>query len=587
LGPDSVVVATGGGRGITAELLMALARAAEAPPTLYLLGRVQPAASSTLPSRRDFLEAERGRRPGTTMAELTAAYDRLQAATETRRTIERLTELCGEGRVHHLRCDVSDRAALVAAVAHVHAAHDRVDLLVNAAGLHFGGSVRATSLENARLVRDTKLLGYLNLRAAFAERPPRRWYNIGSLLAVLGWPGEAPYCSGNELLNTAAGWSRRFGPDDERTLALPLWNEAGFAAEPITRDLLRRQAALTGVSNREGAALFLAELTAGDGAAEITYLGSAERELLSSDRSRDRSTAPLLVQPAGASQYSFVPDIARRDGYLKHHRIQGSPVLPGALVVELAAEASVSRGSEGVLLTVRDVEFHAAIRGEQHPRSGYRVRVSESASASGHDDWLTVGVYSDVTAPDGRVLRKDRLHAQLVLRPGVAPCVAPGPWGPVRPSRGRSVRPPWYEDGALLRLDGPFLSLVEVTAEGALTRARFAPDVGAWADRFRSMRLPVLLLDALIQLAVVARGAATGRVTDMIPEGVARVSFFTAQTDVALLEEHGPIAVTADTEGSAMALAPDGTILLQVQGVRTAGVRQRDDHRRVSGAESP
>jgi NAD(P)-dependent dehydrogenase (short-subunit alcohol dehydrogenase family) len=115
---------------------------------------------------------------------------------------------------------VTDTDAVTAAVDHVFAAHNRVDLLVNSAGLHNGGT--SVPLDQAQAVRDTKLLGYLNLRKALEGRLPRRWYNIGSLLAVLGWPGEADYCAANDLLNVAASWQRAFGAAEETTLALPL-----------------------------------------------------------------------------------------------------------------------------------------------------------------------------------------------------------------------------------------------------------------------------------------------------------------------------------------------------------------------------
>ncbi|ARF58897.1 SDR family oxidoreductase [Streptomyces gilvosporeus] len=258
LGRDSVVVATGGSRGLTARVLEALA--ARAAPTVYVLGRQEPAPRADIGTRAAFLTTARRDHPDWSVARLSAEYDRLAAAAQARDTLDRLARHCGPDRVHHLVCDITDPDAVRAAIDQVHASHPRVDLLLNAAGLHNGGTVGRVTLDRMRRVRDTKLLGYLHLRAAFAGRAPRRWFDFGSLLAVLGWPGEADYCSGNDLLAAAARRNHRFGERNETSLGWSLWDESGFAAVPVTRDLLRSQALLTGIGDEEGTTTFLAEL---------------------------------------------------------------------------------------------------------------------------------------------------------------------------------------------------------------------------------------------------------------------------------------------------------------------------------------
>ncbi|GAA4015009.1 hypothetical protein GCM10022247_42400 [Allokutzneria multivorans] len=483
--PIDVVVAVGGARGLTARLLADLAR--EHQPTIYVLSRTGPGAD--VGPRQAFITEN----PQWTIREASAEFDRRSAAAEVRRTLEVLTELCGSGKVRHIPCDVTDAAAVTTAVEQLPA---RVDLLINAAGLHNGGGVRSVSLERARAVRDTKLLGYLNLRRAFAGREPSRWINFGSLLAVLGWPGEADYCSGNDVLNAAASWQRRFGGTHETTLSWALWTESGFAAQPVIRDLLLRQSALTGLSDADGSALFAAELSTVDGAAEVTHLGPAERRLVS-----------LRWRPSGE--------------FLSCHRIRGRSVVPAAMIIDRIARP-------GDVLT--DLEFHAPVL----PDADYRV--------------TTGAVLSDVA-----VLKDPRVHVTYNVHKGQFSGAS------VERIEGAAITPPFYSPGGEVELSGPFASLRDARISESGASAVFAPSL---KDRdFTAFRLPVLLIDALVQLSLLPRVA--------IPVRVGRVELRTDLNDVELLSRHGKsIVLTTDASGAAVASVA-GTVLVLVAGVET------------------
>ncbi|MCP3805266.1 SDR family oxidoreductase [Allokutzneria sp. A3M-2-11 16] len=487
-----VVVAVGGARGLTARLLADLARAHR--PEIYVLSRTSPGERTDVGTRQSFIAAN----PQWTVQEASTEFDRLLAGARARRELDLLTGLCGPGKVRHIPCDITDSAAVMAAIDQV---PPRVDLLINAAGLHNGGEVRSVPLERARAVRDTKLLGYLNLRRAFAGREPARWVNFGSLLAVLGWPGEADYCSGNDILNAAATWQRHFGGTHETTLSWALWRESGFAAQPVIRDHLLRQNALTGLSDRDGCALFAAELSSVDSAPEVTYLGPAERALIS-------------------------PRWCPSAGFLEHHRVRGRAVVPAAMLVDL-----VARPGE----VVTDLEFHAPVL----PGSDYRVTGDR--------------VLSDLIAPNGALLKADRVHMTYTIHKGSSgsPVVERVPGSP--------ITPPFYGPGGEVELSGPFASLRDVRTSDAGGSAVFAPSLGEWD--FASFRIPVLLVDALVQLLLLPRTA--------IPVRIGRIELRTDLNDVELLSRYGnEIVLATDTSGSAVASVA-GDVLAVVSGVRT------------------
>jgi len=135
-----------------------------------------------------------------TPGEAIRRFDRLAAARETARTVDRLAALCGPDAVRSLRADVTDAAQVRAAARRIGDAHGRVDLLVNAAGLHHGGHCAAKSLEAFRRIRDVKPLGYHALREAFRDVPVRHWCNFGSLSGVLGLPGEIDCAAASALV---------------------------------------------------------------------------------------------------------------------------------------------------------------------------------------------------------------------------------------------------------------------------------------------------------------------------------------------------------------------------------------------------
>ena len=73
LGPDSVVLAAGGSRGIAAELLLAVARRYR--PTIYVLGRSDIATEqAAIPARADYIRLQLQNQPGVSVADLTREY---------------------------------------------------------------------------------------------------------------------------------------------------------------------------------------------------------------------------------------------------------------------------------------------------------------------------------------------------------------------------------------------------------------------------------------------------------------------------------------------------------------------------------
>ena len=213
---SSVVLAVGGARGITAELMKSVAE--HFRPRLYLLGddaprripargvrglatRSSPAGAPTTsaPSAR----RTRTRIPGSSTASSTAWSLRATRAAN----LDEMSRHCGADRVTYVAADVTDGDALAAAIDGILAAEGKIDLVVNAPGINRAASIPQKSFADFRAVRDLKLRAYQNLKRALRESPPRMWCNFGSFIGFTGQLGETDYASANDMLATGAAYA--------------------------------------------------------------------------------------------------------------------------------------------------------------------------------------------------------------------------------------------------------------------------------------------------------------------------------------------------------------------------------------------
>jgi NAD(P)-dependent dehydrogenase (short-subunit alcohol dehydrogenase family) len=98
-----------------------------------------------------------------------------------------------------LDMDVSDEAAVAAAVAKVIERHGRIDVVVNCAGIVLEGTAQQTSRAGWQRVLDVNLTGtFLLCRHTLPHMIERRCgaiVNVGSDAALVGQTGQAAYCA--------------------------------------------------------------------------------------------------------------------------------------------------------------------------------------------------------------------------------------------------------------------------------------------------------------------------------------------------------------------------------------------------------
>ncbi|MDQ4102916.1 MAG: SDR family oxidoreductase, partial [Actinomycetota bacterium] len=265
LGPDSVVLLTGGARGITAQVAIGLARACGCH--LELVGRTPlpvgdedpvTAAATDRVALRQLLARAGGRSP----AEIEAAASRILAEREIRAT---LAELAGvAASVRYSAVDVRVSAAVSTLMDEVYHRHGRLDGIVHGAGVLADRLLVDKTPEAFTQVWSTKVDG---ARALVGSAREGLGFLVlfSSVSGVFGNRGQVDYAAANDALDTLARiWASR---TRGRVVAVDWgpWAEPGEGTGMVSAEL-KREYARRGVGLIEpddGVTCLLGELVGG------------------------------------------------------------------------------------------------------------------------------------------------------------------------------------------------------------------------------------------------------------------------------------------------------------------------------------
>jgi len=613
---DSVVLAVGGARGITAELMKALAE--QFGPKLYVVGsnpldtypdEVYAGSDEDFAAgRRAYLRAQLAARPGTPVAALNREYDRMADARAARRNLDVMAAHCGPARVRYLTCDVTDPDAVRQVVDTVLAAEPGIDLLVNAAGRNGSALIPDKDFATFRAVRDLKLRSHRNLKRALADRPPRLWCGFGSLLGFFGQRGEADYASGNDFLATAATYASQVRGVDEITIGWTLWSGVGMGANDLVSRYYDRRGFYTSMAVAEGVHHFVRELHAPGRTPYLVHLGDAERRTVEGfypgffqapAAARERPTGFYLRRETGrrpdAVGFECVFDLSA-DGYLRHHLVRGHPTLPGMFMTEIAAEAAMTLRPGWCPVGFTDLRFERFLRlyGDQPATKHIHARVVDQTP-----DLVTVAVRlaTDVVAPNGTVLARDRTHfsARVLLAQKFPTAPRWQPWQP-DPTE-VAVPDPYHHPDAPAWLTGPFVTTTGTRLHPRGKRARYAPRLAAGDPTWSRFEVPALLLDGMARTGVL--NLVDGHLVPVAaPVAVRRIDLYQNANDLTLAAR-GPVELYATpaefaltgpgaTGNRFVAMAPDGRVVAQIKDITATVLGHLDlDTDRFQAADDP
>ncbi|HEX3530292.1 MAG TPA: type I polyketide synthase [Thermoanaerobaculia bacterium] len=326
LGPQDVLLVTGGGKGIAAECALDLARVTGA--RLALLGRSAPEND----------------------AELAANLDRMRAA--------------GADPLY-LAADVTDGAAVRAAVERIAAVRGPVTAVLHGAGTNTPCLLGALDETAFWRTLAPKVRGLDNVLQAVDADRLRLLVTFGSIIACTGLRGEADYAAANELMALRAARFGRAHPACRcLTLQWSVWSGVGMGERLGTLESLIRQG-ISPIPPDAGLAALRALLARRLDVSSVVVTGRfGEPPTLEIERPE----VPLLrflekprVFYPGVELVVDTEISADTDPYLADHVFRGEPLFAAVLGLEAMAQAARLVTGIGELPVFENVELRRPV----------------------------------------------------------------------------------------------------------------------------------------------------------------------------------------------------------------------------------
>ena len=320
-----VIVVSGGGRGVTAASVIALAKETQA--SFILIGRTElgdePPEARGLASdaelKRALLTSAAAQGLKLTPKQLEQQVQRILADREVRATLAALT--AAGSRVRYAAADVRDASQLGNILDSARTEFGPITGLVHGAGVLADAPLHKKTLDGFDRVFETKVGGLCALLDATAGDALKLICLFSSVAARSGNVGQSDYAMANEILNKVAlAEQARRGPAClVRALGWGPW-DSGMVTPGLKAMFESRGISLIPLA--DGARAFVADVLDGETESPEVILG-------------DGVLAGLPTHPIPAEgRIARVVAHVTRQPYLLDHRVQGKVVLAVVQVLE-------------------------------------------------------------------------------------------------------------------------------------------------------------------------------------------------------------------------------------------------------------
>lgn len=241
LSKDSVVLLTGGARGITA--LMAIELAQRFQCQLELVGRSalpiaeESAATKGVTDQRQLRQALLSENPSRKPAEVESLVRRVLAERDISATFAAIK--AAGGRVNYHALDVRDESALTTLVADIYARAGRIDGVFHGAGIVEDKLIRDKQQDSFARVYGTKVASALSLLACI-RNDVKCVVFFSSVASAFGNRGQVDYAAANDMLDKIAHhWQSRISG---RVLSVNWgpWADTGMVSPALQREYARK-----------------------------------------------------------------------------------------------------------------------------------------------------------------------------------------------------------------------------------------------------------------------------------------------------------------------------------------------------------
>ena len=346
LSSEDVLVVTGGGKGITAECVLALAK--ETNVRVALIGSSKPENDGELANNLARFKAR-------------------------------------EINFKYYSADITDADAVQTALQKIKKDFGEVTAVLHAAARNEPCLINNLTEEKFAHTLAVKLTGAKNLLAAVKPEKLKLFITFGSIIARTGLPGESDYGLANEWLRQLTEEFQSKNPQC-RCLAIEwsVWSGVGMGAKVANLEMLERQG-ITPISLETGVETFLQLLKAKN---LPTSFVAMSRFPDAPTFKVERPELPFLRFLEEPKVYypniELICDVelsATNDPYLNDHQIQGERLLPAVFGMEAMAQVASALLGEKRKPTFHQLQFNRPVVVKEN--EPHKIRISSLAREDG------------------------------------------------------------------------------------------------------------------------------------------------------------------------------------------------------------
>ncbi|GAX59675.1 polyketide-type polyunsaturated fatty acid synthase PfaA [Candidatus Scalindua japonica] len=419
---DLVILATGGLRGVTAELLRELAIHGN---TLLLTGRSslppdEPEALRTLTTslslRQYFISEVRNGRLLLTPGEIQHKVHSIMAGREMRNNLMDFQQRGAS--VEYFVVDVTDEDAMQNLLEIIYQKYNSISGVVHGAGVIEDKLLVDKTSESWSRVVETKVIGLLLLQKFIKPELLRFFTVLSSVAGRYGNSGQTDYATANELMSRLCcqletNWKSY--KVNVKSLCWGPWGTTKFGAGMVTKETESKFAAkgISLVSAEAGRQLFKNELAqnvkvdveiiCGEGHWEEHEATISQGESKSNKVASNNILGPFLSKSTmttdanGDNIITF--SIGSDHAYLKDHCIDGVPVMPAAVAIEIMSESACKLWPGCIVVEARDCQL---LKGIELKDLNQELRLVINQPKHGSTDSFKVNVSIQSEQDNGR-----------------------------------------------------------------------------------------------------------------------------------------------------------------------------------------
>jgi NAD(P)-dependent dehydrogenase (short-subunit alcohol dehydrogenase family) len=284
-----------------------------------------------------------------TPAAIESAYRKIQQEREIRSTLAAIQQAGSIVEYHSV--DVTNAAAFGIFIDGVYARNGKIDGVIHGAGVIEDKLIRDKTTDSFDRVVSPKVLGALTIAQRLRPETLQFLVFFSSVSARYGNRGQGDYAAANEVLNKLARWLNSRWPGRIVSLNWGPWNtDNGMVSSALAAQFAK--AGVQMISSDIGPKIFVQELMHGRKADdEIIWGGPIQHERTPEPahkgKTRFEFRYPLLsaqteLKSNGDGVVLVRETDVHTDIYLADHKLDGKPVMPMAMVLELFAEVAAA-----------------------------------------------------------------------------------------------------------------------------------------------------------------------------------------------------------------------------------------------------